>query len=231
MFGIKNFLFRGVSIAADVPDDVRQGILDWQAQPEPVLSEAHFHVRYVVVDVTTSGNKPESDQLLAISAVGIQRGGAIQPDDAIYIDFSGMENGVAATMETTAGPRVDRQLLAFLQFVAKAPLVTYHSPFVQAFLHRAFKERLGIDFEPKTIDLAWLLPSMFEEKTAKPVPLDQWLNWFEMQSEGRRAAMANTLMLARLFQRLLVRAVNKDIGTAALLLEESSASSFLRRSH
>jgi DNA polymerase-3 subunit epsilon len=52
-----------------------------------------------------------------------------------------------------------------------------------------------------------------------------------MTTEGRRAAMSNTLVLARLFQRILVRAVGKEVITAARLLEESNASSFLRRSH
>lgn len=222
MFGIKNFLFRGAGVVADMPDDVRQALLAWQAMPEPVLNEAHFHVRYVVVDVTTSGSKPESDQLLSISALGLPRAGTIQPDDALFLDFSGMENEVAA---------VDRQLMAFLQFVAKAPLVTFHSAFVLGFLRRAFKERLGIDFEPQCLDMAWLLPTLFEEKSAQPVSLDQWLACFEMSSEGRRAAMANTLMLARLFQRLLARAVSKDIDTAARLFDEYSASTFLRRSH
>ena len=221
MFDIRKLLFRGASIAANVPDDVRQALAIWQAQPEPVLAEAHFHVRYVIVDITTSGKQPEADQLLGISAVGVQRAGAIHPDDALSLDFSGMENDPAA---------VDRQLMAFLQFVAKAPLVSYHSPFVMAFLQRAFKERLGIDFQPNGLDLAWLLPDMFEEVSAQPLPLDQWLLHFGMISEGRRAAMNNTLMLARLFQRVLVRAVAKEIITAARLLEESSASAFLRRS-
>lgn len=222
MFGIGKLLFRGAAQAANLSDEMRQVLSAWQASPEPSLSEAHFHVRYVVVDISTSGTRPDDDQLLGICAVGIQRGGVVLPDDAVSFDFSDQDNDSAA---------VDRQLMAFLQFVAKAPLVSYHSPFVVAFLQRAFKERLGIDFQPKNLDLAWLLPDMFEEISAKPMPLDQWLSSFSMFSEGRRAAMSNTLMLARLFQRVLVRAVKKEITTASRLLEESSASTFLRRSH
>ncbi len=44
-------------------------------------------------------------------------------------------------------------------------------------------------------------------------------------------AMANTLLLGRIFQMLLVRAVGKQIDTAARLIDESRASSFLRRTH
>jgi DNA polymerase-3 subunit epsilon len=218
VFGISKFLFRGQSAAANMPDDVRDALQVWQSLPSPALDDSHFHVRYVVLDIATSGPRPDHDHLLAISAVGIQQGGVVQAGDAVFLDFSGMENDVAA---------VDRQLMAFLQFCAKAPVISYHAPYVLAFLQRAFKERLGIDFQPASLDLAWLLPAMFEEKSANPVPLDQWLNWFEMMSEGRRDSMANTLVLARLFQRLLVRAASKDLNTPSALLHEAAARSFL----
>ena len=59
-----------------------------------------------------------------------------------------------------------------------------------------------------------------------------WLECFGLDSgEGRRDAMANTLLLGRIFQMLLVRAVGKQIDTAARLVDESRASSFLRRTH
>ena len=64
------------------------------------------------------------------------------------------------------------------------------------------------------------------------MPLDHWLEIFGMGGgDGRRDAMANTLLLGRLFQMLLVRAVGKQIDTAARLVDESRASSFLRRTH
>lgn len=64
------------------------------------------------------------------------------------------------------------------------------------------------------------------------MPLDYWIETFGLDSGGgRRSAMENTLMLARIFQMLLVRANGKDIDTAAQLIEESRASRRLRRSH
>ena len=41
--------------------------------------------------------------------------------------------------------------------------------------------------------------------------------------------MENSLLLARIFQMLLIRASNKEIESAAKLIGESRASSFLRR--
>ena len=222
MFGLKKIFSRGNSAAADLPADLQQALADWRSLPTPNLADAHYHTRYVVIDLTTSGFKPNEDDLLGITAIGLTQGGCILPNDVVSLDFSGMENESIT---------VDRQLMAFLQFTAKAPLVSYHWPFVGAFLQRAFKERLGLDFQPDCIDLAWLLPSLFDDKAQSLQPLDHWLEAFGMAAEGRRDSMANALVLARLMQRLLVRATNKEIDTAAKLVEESKASSLLRRTH
>lgn len=221
MFGLKN-LFGG-GAPAHLPDDLRTAIESWRTSKPPVLDDAHFHVRYVVVDIVSTGLKPESDELLSIAAAGVQDAGIILPDDAAYLDFSGLAGDELA---------IDRQLLAFLHYAAKAPLVTYHVPYVGGFLQRAYKERLGINFQPQWVDLAWLLPSMFEEKSHSLQSLDHWLELFGLGGEaGRRDAMENNLLLARLFQMLLVRANGKGIDTARKLVDESRASSFLRRTH
>jgi DNA polymerase-3 subunit epsilon len=222
VFGLKKIFSRGNSAAADLPADLQQALADWRNLPAPNLADAHYHTRYVVIDLTTSGFKPNEDDLLGITAIALTQGGCILPNDVVSLDFSGMENESVT---------VDRQLMAFLQFTAKAPLVSYHWPFVGAFLQRAFKERLGLDFQPDCIDLAWLLPSLFDDKAQSLQPLDHWLEAFGMAAEGRRDSMANALVLARLMQRLLVRATNKEIDTAAKLVEESKASSLLRRTH
>jgi len=229
MFSLKKFLFKAGS-PEHLPEDLRAAIEAWRNSPAPELDDAHFHVRYLVIDIVSTGLNPDSDELLGIAATAVSQGGMVQPEDAFYLDFASLDGDSAASTEATA--TVDRQLMAFLQFAAKAPLVTYHVPYVGGFLQRLYKERLGINFEPQWVDLAWLLPVMFEEKSHTLLPLDQWLELFGLEAGGgRRDAMANTLMLARLFQMLLVRVTDKDITTAARLIDESRASSFLRRTH
>ena len=221
MLDLKKFLFRG-GAQGNPPDDVRASLEVWRASKAPPLDDPHFHTRYVVVDIVGSGSNPESDQLLGIAACSVWKG-AIQPDDTFYVDFSTLDGEGAA---------VDRQLTAFLLFAAKAPLVTYHIPYVGGFLQRAYKERLGVDFQPQWVDLAWLLPSMFEDKGDTVMPMDHWIDVFGLNAgTGRRDAMANTLLLARIFQMMTVRAVDKQIDTATQLIDESRASSFLRRNH
>jgi DNA polymerase-3 subunit epsilon len=221
MLGIKKFLFRG-GASSNLPDDVRASLAGWRASATPTLDDLHFHTRYVVVDIVSSGSNPENDQLLGMAASSVWKG-SIQPDDTFYVDFSTLDG---------EGSAVDRQLTAFLLFAAKAPLVTYHIPYVGGFLRRAFKERLGVNFQPQWVDLAWLLPSMFEDKGDSVMPLDHWIDVFGLDAgTGRRDAMANTLLLARIFQMMTVRAVGKQVDTATHLIDESRASSFLRRNH
>jgi len=218
-FGLKSFGFKGRPGAPEnLPENVRQALESWRASPAPALDEPHFHTRYVVIDVATIGPRAEQDGLLGISAVGLQVG-SVAAADAFALDFSADD------------PTVDSQLAAFLTYAAKAPLVTYHAPFVGGFLQHVYRERLAVDFQPQWIDLAWLLPSLFNDKSPTVQPLDEWLELLAIDSGGRRDTMTNTLMLARLFQMLLVRANDQKILTAGNLIEESKSASFLRRTH
>ena len=217
-FGLGKLFKGGGAASASLPDDLRQELEAWRGCPAPALDAPHFHTRYVVLDIATSGPRAGEHDLKGLAAVGM-RAGAIAASDAFALDLS----GDAAT--------VDRQLLDFLQYAAKAPLVTYHVSYVSSFLERIYKERLDLDFQPQWIDLTWLLPSMFRERADEPLPLDDWLDLFGLAGGGRRDTMANTLMIARLFQILLARATTLEILNAGMLVEESKSASFLRRGH
>lgn len=217
-FALGKLLFKGEGRAsAQLPEDLRQELEAWRESPAPALDAPHFHTRYVVVDVATAGQGGGARQLTGIAALGM-KAGSIVASDAFAADF---------TEQST----VDRQLLAFLKYAGKAPLVTYHAPFVSSFLEQACKKRLDIDFQPQWIDLTWLLPSLFKEVSETPLPLDVWLERFGLAAGGRRDTMANTLMLGRLFQMLVARATSLEVLNAAMLVEESESAAFLRRNH
>lgn len=220
MFSLKKLLFR--EAAPDhLPEDVRAALEQWSELASPELASLHFHTRYVVVDLATTGSDPDSDQVLSIAAVSVCRN-TMRSDDALFLDIP----------ETADAQTLARQLAVFLKFVGKSPLVTYHVPYVAAFLQRLLKDHLGVVFQTQWLDLAWLLPSMFEERHHSVMPLDFWIDSFGLEEgDGRRDTMANTLLLARLFQMLIVRAVAMDVVTMGRLLDESRASSFLRRTH
>lgn len=220
MFGLKKILF-GETTPEHLPDEVRSALAQWREMPSPDLHGPHFHTRYIAVDIATSGSNPDTDRVLGIAAASVYRN-MISSDDAIFLDLS--------TLDDEA--EIARSLAAFLNFIGKAPLVTYHEPFVGMFLQRLLKSKLGVTLPQQWVDLAWLLPSMFEEKSHGVMPLDFWVGALALDStDERRDAMVNTLLLARIFQMLSIRAIAKGIDNAFKLLDESRASSFLRRTH
>jgi DNA polymerase-3 subunit epsilon len=221
MFGIKKFLF-GEAPNENLPADVKAAVTAWLALELTELESSHHVTRYVIVDIVSDGMNPDSDRLTGIAA-SVMYQGVVSPEQSIYVDFSSSaEDDVA----------VDRQLAAFLHFVGKSPLVSYHVAYVSAFLQQLMRKRLGIGFQARWVDLAWLLPAMFSEKSHKPMPLDEWLIAFGLDlGDGRRTPSENNLVLARLLQMLVVRAHLKGVDTADALIEESKASSHLRRTH
>lgn len=221
MLDLRKFLFGRPGPA--LSPELAHAVAAWEALPAADLGLPHFHCRYVLIDVATSGPRPESDTLRALAALGLVRGGYMQPDESVVLELEGLTDAGA--------PAVDRALAAILSFIGKGPLVSYHAPYVAGFLERLFRERLGVDLALPTIDLAWLLPALFSEISSSPMPLDHWLQRFTVEEDGVRDVMHNALHLARLFQRALARANLRGLDTPARLLQESGASSFLRRHH
>lgn len=219
MFGLKRFFSRDGNVQP-LPAAVQAALDAWRQQPDASRDELHFHTRYVVVDVSVGGHDPESDPVLGIAAVAVHHG-AVSGEDACFVDLAVSDPEAMA-----------EQLAAFLAFIDHDPLVTFNESFVATALQRMLKAGLGEAFEATWIDLAWLLPSMFEEHYDTVAPLDVWLEAFGLEAAGeRRNAMANTLMVARLFQQLLVRAVARNADTPARLLDEARASRHLLRAY
>jgi DNA polymerase-3 subunit epsilon len=221
MFGIKKLVF-GHDVSEQLPEDVRAVLQEWKTLEPIGLESSHFLTRYVVVDIATDGPNPDSNRITGIAATVLQQG-IVSPEQSIFVDLS------ASTADDAT---VNRQLAAFLRFIGKSPLVSYHVVFVNAFLQQVLKKRLGMAFHARWVDLAWLLPAMFEEKGHKPMPLDDWLLAFGLDvGEGRRTPSENNMVLARLMQMLVVRAHAKGVDAVEQLIEESKASSKLRRTH
>ena len=140
-------------------------------------------------------------------------------------------HGIGGSTQSSGVEPADA-LLRFLQFIGKDQLVAYHAFFDQAMIDKAMIEYLGSRLGQSWIDLAWVLPDLFQYRNDNRVALDDWLQLFGLDpGEGRRSPNENCLALARLFQMLVVRAHSKGVDTVAALIEESKASSHLRRSH
>lgn len=217
MFNLKKLLFGGTVAPGDFPPDVQAALASWRSLAAPALTEPHFHVRYVAVDLAVTGTG-EEETLQGVAAAGLKRGGVMVPQDMIAFDAA-PDVGV-----------LDRQLAALLGFTAKSPLVTYRVPFVEGILHRVFGERLGVNFRPTWIDLAWLLPELFPEIATKPVAREVWLDAFAIDTPEGRDAPSRLIPVAKLLQVALARAGECGIDTPVRLAEAAQARRFLRQS-
>ena len=221
MFNLKKLLFGGAASPANLAPEVRDALTAWRSQAGAALDKPHFHSRYVVVDIATTGTNAENGSLLGIAALAMGRGGVVQPGDALLIDLRGQDLDPAA---------IDRQLMALLAFTAKCPLVGYRVPFVAGVLQPLFRERLGLDFQPAWIDLAWLLADLFKEVADTVVPRDAWLESFGIAGGEVADPVANALALARLVQIALPRAAERGMETPGKLADAAQARRFLRQS-
>lgn len=220
---LKQFFFGGAQRPRSaLSEDVRAALESWRLQPGADLDQPHYHARYVVADVATAGLDSERDALLGIAGLGLGRGGIILPGDAFALDFP--------AAEAVDPDLLDRQLMAFLLFAGRGPLVTYQVPFVGAFLERLFEDRFGLHFQPEWIDLAWLLPDLFKERIDGLVPMDAWLESFGIEVPGRRDALADSIAIARLLQVALPRAAERGADTPGKLIDIGRARRWLRPS-
>jgi len=190
----------------------------WQASPAEDEGKPHFAVRYVSLDIATTGLRPGQDRLTALAAVGIRQG-AISGDDAAAYDLPGSGSESLDVAEHLAG---------FLAYLGKGPLLTYQAAFVDAFLRRAIGEHLGVDFSPQWIDLAWVLPEFFGQN-ASAATLDDLLAIFNIRLPGRREAMSDAVAVARLFLAAQAEATRRGIDTPKKLREIESRRRWLGR--
>lgn len=165
-------------------------------------------LRWIVVDVETTGLDQAADALLAIGAVAVHGeriavGDSfeilVRPDrpssrDNILIHGIGGEAQQGGVDPATACTQ-------FLEFVGDAPLVAFHAPFDRAFLARAVRTHLRRSLRNQWFDLAELAPALYPK--VKASGLDEWLRHFHIDVRQRHHASSDAFATAMLFVRLL----------------------------
>ena len=213
-----NFFPRLFSRAPRLAEDAAQRMADWKALPERHAQSPLDSVRFVVVDVETSGLNLARDRLIAIGAVAV-RNGRIALGDSFEIilqqpNASAKDNilihGITGTAQTEGVAPIEA-LLRFLEFLGKDPLIAFHVTFDQTMIQRALKEFLGLDFKRHWADLAYIAPALNPELKNRCHSLDDWIERFGIQNFSRHSALADSLATAQLFQVLIHQAHKKDI--------------------
>jgi len=203
------------------PDEER--LRRWFAMPAQPARLPHARARYVVVDTETTGLDMKRDRVIAIGAAGVD-GGLLRladcfdvvlrqerasPDANILIHRIGGEAQLA-------GVDPKQGVLAFLEYLAKSPLVAFRADFDRTMLARTVKAVLGVPFHHPWIDLAVLLPALFPG--AEATTLDDWLGHFRLAGAERHHALADAFATAQLLQIVLDAADRVGMRTAADLV-------------
>jgi len=194
------------------------------------MSGTHLNTRYVVVDVETSGIDMKKDRLISIGAVALTDGKmdfsdafqVVVRQDRISTHENILIHGIGGSAQSE-GVDPAEALLLFLQYIGKAPLVAYHAFFDQSMIDKALVEYLGVKLEQSWIDLAWVLPDFFQFRADGRVPLDDWLQLFEIENILRHNAVSDAYATAKLMQVAIAAGNKKGADSPASFLKIEKA--------
>ena len=214
----------------------RQRLDAWWGLDEPDLNSSHALLRYVSVDVETSGLNVMSDRLIAIGAVAISD--LKVPVDACFYrvlrqeeassDQNILVHGIGGTTQTQ-GDDPCEVLLEFLEFIGGAPLVGFHTPFDEIMIRKAMRRYLGERFQRRWLDLAWLAPAAYPEYATRLRGLDDWTDAFGILNPRRHDALADAFATAQLFLVLQQRGAERGMRSARELLDLARAQEHLAK--
>jgi DNA polymerase-3 subunit epsilon len=202
---------------------------------EPDLKHSFRAMRFVVVDVESTGLRPYHDHLIAIGAVPVE-------ENLVHLE-SGFEvvlrqarpstngnilvHGIDGTAQTSGRDPVEA-LIEFLEYARKDVLVGFHANFDRVMIARAAKEALGIEPENPWLDLAVLTPELLPEQARGASTLDHWTERLGIENPARHNAVADALVTAQLLQVTLAAARQRGVNKGADLVDIERAGRWLK---
>lgn len=170
-------------------------------------------MRWVMLDVETSGLDMHRDRLLAIAAIALR---VDWPRATLRVDLGDSFEVVLAQGQTSSkanillhGIGAQRQrdgvdplqaMQAFAQFVGHSPLLAFHAAFDQTLIARYARMHLGAALPNSWVDVDHLCAVTYEGVRARA--LDDWMAHFGIRCAVRHQAAADTLAQCELLQRI-----------------------------
>ena len=214
----------------------QQHLAAWEELPRAILGTPVSETRCVVVDVETSGLNLMEDRLISIGAVAVMNG-KIALGDSFYVVLQQqaasekgniLVHGIGTTAQLEGAPPAEA-LLAFLDYLGKAPLIAFHVAFDETMIRRALREYLGFSFKHPWLDLAYVMPGLNPPLARKYRALDDWIGHFGIRIDVRHNALADALATAQLFQVALAQCSKKNITDIAGLRDVEKAQRWVSR--
>jgi len=216
--------------APQLTPEQSQALARWRLLPAADLNAPHLHTRYVVADVETSGLNMKKDRLISIGAVAVVNGHmdfkdafqVVLRQEQVSTHANILIHGIGGSAQSE-GVEPAEALLAFLDYVGKAPLIAYHAFFDQSMIDKAMREYLGSELAQTWIDLAWILPEFFQFRADGRVPLDDWLRLFAIENILRHNAVSDAYATAKLLQVAIAASVHKNAESPASFIKIEKA--------
>jgi DNA polymerase-3 subunit epsilon len=135
-------------------------------------------------------------------------------------------HGISGTAQRQGIAPADA-LRGFAAYAARDPLVAFHAAFDRAMLKRAAREQ-AVAFEGREwLDLAELLPVLFDELGKRCQSLDDWLGAFSIGHPARHDALGDAYATAQLFQVAMARAPRHGLRNAREFLKAGRSSRWI----
>jgi DNA polymerase III subunit epsilon len=201
---------------------------------KPDLKHSFKAMRFVVVDVESTGLRPYRDHLIAIGAVPVEenlvhleRGFEVVLRQAKpSANGNILVHGIDGTTQTSGRDPVEA-LIEFLEYARKDLLVGFHANFDRVMIARAARQALGIEPENPWLDLAVLAPELLPEQARGASTLDHWTERLGIENPARHNAVADALVTAQLLQVTLAAARQRGLNQGADLVDIERAGRWL----
>lgn len=178
--------------------------------------DAVDEMRWVVLDVETSGLDARRDRLLAVAAVAMRvdwgrKALAIVPGDSFEVVLRQTEasetdnillHGVGAQRQRSGVPATEA-LRSLRDYAGRSPLLAFHAAFDRKMIERHLHPALATGWSPAWVDIEQLCAATHANVAARS--LDEWMAHFGIRCALRHQAAADTLAECELLLRIWPR--------------------------
>ena len=201
------------------------------------LNQKAKNLRYVILDLETTGLSRSRDMVISLSAVRMVDGRILMGDVFNSLVNPGREmpsatikiHGIVPSMVNQA-PTFDDVLDQFLHYLGTDILVGYHVEFDLGFLNRCMKKKYGIHLQNMALDVMpmcnkVILPALIRKYAFRfngNRGLDVTAAYFGIQIPERHTAFGDALATAMIFQRILTELEKKEPANLRKLLHTGS---------
>jgi CRISPR-associated protein Cas2 len=178
-----------------------------QAQKRRATADAMSARPYVVVDIETTGLKPDRADIFAIGALRVEDGTVTDDFNVLVRTKNAIPQSISeltgVTSETVERDGVDLKpaIMRFLEFVGNLPLVAHNASFDVSFLNAACR-RCGLDeLQNERIDTLAMARRLLPELNSHT--LQSLLERFGIENEQMHTAGADCRATHLLYEKLI----------------------------